>query len=486
MNLPIVGFAPDADPTIPGVLTNCSAAVPSLKGMKGAPSPASSGLPALAATCTGAATLAKLDESTRLFAGTSTKLYEGAVSSWSDVSKSTSYGSSSVARWRFAQFGDVSLATNINDTLQFSSTGAFADVSGAPNAAIVETVGQFVFLFYTSDATFGVSPNRWWCAGIGNYTSWTPAISTQAATGLLTSAPGQITAGRRFGDAIVVYKRRAMYLGVYVGAPIIWQFTQIPGEVGAMSHEAVVNIGTPENPKHIFMGADDFYIYDGAKPTPIGTNRVKSEVFGAILQNRSYLCTATHDKINNRVYFYYPAADSNMPDKCVVYNYRADRWGQDDRQIQQAVQFNTPGVTYDNLGNYYNTYDDLPTNIYDLAFLSSALEVPAVFDTANVLKTLTGTTTNSSITTGDYGNDEQVVTVTRLRPRFITAPTSATLVNYYRMTLGDALTTDTSTALLNGRFDFLRDARWHRARIDMVGDWELAVMDASGEASGLE
>lgn len=481
------GFAPDADPTLADILTNCSAVVPSLRGMKGAPSPAATALPALAATCTGSAVLAKLDGTTRFFAGSNTKLYEAAATSWSDVS-GTTYGASSLARWRFAQFGDVSLASNVNDAVQFSNgSGAFAAISGAPKAAIVETVGQFVFAFSTNEATYGVSPDRWWCAGIGGYTSWTPAISTQAATGRLTASPGAIISARRFGDSIAVYKQRSMYLGVYVGPPNIWNFNQIAGDFGAMSQEAVVNIGTPENPKHAWMGPDDFYIYDGAKPVPIGSNRVKVQVFTALLQSRFYACSAVHDRLNSRVYFYYPVADSAMPDRCVVYNYRTDTWGQDDRQIQVPVEFISPGITYNSLGSTYNTYDDLPSNTYDQAFLSSALAVPAIFDTANTPKTLTGVATSSSATTGDIGNDEGFTTLQRVRPRFITKPTSSSMVNSYRNNLGDALTQDASTPLSSGgSFDLLRSARWHRVRFDLVGDWEMAMFDAVADPDGTE
>lgn len=487
MNLKLLGFAPDADPTIAGVLTNCAATVPSLRGLKGAPSPAATALPALAATCTGTAVLAKLDNTNRFFAGTNTKLYEAASASWTDLS-ATAYGSSSLARWRFAQFGDVALATNANDTLQFSNgSGVFAAVTGAPKAAIVETVGQFVFVFNTNEVTFGTSPDRWWCSGIGNYTSWTPSIATQSATGRLTATPGPVTAAKRFGDGIAVYKNRSMYLGVYVGPPIIWAFQQVPGDLGALTNETVVNIGTPENPKHIFMGADNFYIFDGAKPVPIGTNRVKVQVYTALLQSRAYACAALHDRINSLVYFYYPVSDSALPDRCVVYNYRTDTWGQDDRQVEVPVEFVSPGITYDTLGNFYATYDVLPSTTYDQAFLSQALPVPAIFDTAHTPKTLTGASTSSSITTGDVGNDSQFSTLQRIRPRFMTAPTSASMVNFYRNNLGDSLSTDMTTALSSsGAFDVLRDARWHRVRLDFVGDWEMSVMDAIAEASGSE
>lgn len=485
MIVQILGYAPDADPTILGVLTNCSGVVPSLKGMKGAPSPASTPLASLAATCQGAAVLYKLDASTRFFAGTGTKLYESGASTWTDVSRSAAYTPNSTQRWRFAQFGNTSIAGNGADTVQAStSSGPFSCVAGAPIAAIVETVGAFVFAANTSA---GSNIIQW--AGINGYTSWTAAIATQAGSDTLTASPGPITAVRRFGTSIVVYKKNSMFLGVYSGPPNVWQINsnQIPGNVGAMSQESIVNIGTPENPKHIFMGEDNFYLYDGAKPVPIGTNRINQTVFGSLLQSRYYACAALHDRKNFLVYFFYPVADSVLPDHCVVYNYRIDKWGVDDRQIEFPVEYVSPGITYDSLGGLYTTYDSLPSVPYDVAFLNSAQSQPGVFDTSHKVNTLTGAAGNTSITTGDMGDDVSITTLTRVRPRFLTKPTSATWTPSYRMSMGDSLTADSAVALSSqGAFDFMREARWHRGEMALVGDWEMAGFSPEFMAGSLE
>ena len=482
MIVQLLGYAPDADPHISGVLTNASGVVPSLKGLKGAPSPASVNMATLAATCVGAALVSKLDGTNRLFAGSATKIYEAGVSTWSDVSRAATYTTGTTGVWRFAQQGNVSFAANGADTMQASvSTGAFSCIAGAPIAAIVETVGKFVFGLNTSANAHGVQ----WSA-LNDYTNWSTSISTQAASDVLTATSGPITAGRKFGNSIVVYKKNSMYLGVNVGPPNVWEFNLIPGTAGALSQEAVVNIGTPENPKHIFMGEDDFYVYDGSKPVRIGTNRVKIQVFGSLFQNRYYACKALHDKKNNLVYFYYPTKDSVQPDKCVVYNYLTDRWGVDDRQIEATVEFVGASVTYDGLGALYATYDDLPAQPYDSAFVGSQQALPAIFTTSHVVQTLTGASGTTSITTGDYGDDVKFTTLTRVRPRFITAPTTATLIDYYRNNSGDTLTADSAVTISNGAFDLLRDARWHRLQFTFTGDWEMPGFSPEFMESGLE
>jgi hypothetical protein len=157
MIVKLLGYSPDTDPTVIGVLTNCSGVVPSFRGMKGAPSPADTPLATLAATCMGAALATKLDGTTRLFAGAPQKLYEAGASTWTDVSRAATYTTSTTGRWRFAQQGNVSFAANGADTIQASvSTGAFSCIAGAPIANIVETVGKFVFAINTSANAHGV------------------------------------------------------------------------------------------------------------------------------------------------------------------------------------------------------------------------------------------------------------------------------------------------------------------------------------------
>lgn len=487
MKIALKGYAPDSDPSVEGILTNCNQLIPTVRGFRSAFSPLSTGQSALAGTCQGAAVLEKLDRTTRFFAGTATKIYEASGNAWVDVS-GTAFSPASDVRWRFAQFGDVSLATNKSDRIQSSSvSGTFAGIATAPKAEILETVNNFVFAFATNEAIYGDSPNRWFCAALGSYSDWTPNINTQCASGILTGSPGKILAGRRFGDQIVAYKEKSMYLGNYVGSPVIWDFRQIPGEVGALSQEVVVNIGTPEQPKHIFMGTDNFYSYDGSRPVPIG-NQLTEKVFNEELyRTYSYLSLALHDPVRRNIYFYYCSSNKLTPDKCVVYNYKTGAWGRDDRTIEMVTQYVSGGITYDNLGTIYSTYDSMTSLSYDAAFFTPGGAAPAIFNTSHMLQTLTGTSATSTFTTGDYGDTQDFVCLSRIIPKFITKPSSGTMTNYWKNNLADALNTDMATAMdSDGRFDVIREARWHRARFDFVGDMEINMLDAQFEGEGSE
>jgi hypothetical protein len=495
MEYKFIGYAPDLDPTTPGVITNCGAFIPSLKGMEGAPSPVSAGYTVLPSACVGAATLTKLDETKRTFAGTISKIFELASDTWTDRSGST-YQAAVDSRWRFAQFGNISLAANKGNIIQSSTSSVFANVGAAvPKAGDIETVGQFVFAFNTNDqgnllgGGAGVDdPDRWWCCAKGDSTNWSPNAAVECASGRLTSVPGKLVGGKKFGANIVAYKQRGMFLGVYEGGAVVWNFDrEIPGGVGALSKEVIVDVGTPDNPRHIFMGFEDFYSFDGSRPVPIGESWVKETVYTELNRTMAGQCWALHDRTKARIYFYYPISDAGNPDKCVVYNYRTGKWGSDDREIEAAFEFQSPSATYADVGDSYATYGDLPSVTYGSAFWTSGYPTPAIFNTSHLLQTLNGVALSPTFTTGDIGDDVNEVLLSRVIPRYLTAPSTASMVNFYRQNLGDTLTQDATTSQSSDkRFDVLREARWHRLRIDFTGDVEIPGLVIEAGASGSE
>ncbi|TXH46562.1 MAG: hypothetical protein E6Q97_29290 [Desulfurellales bacterium] len=480
--MPFAGFAPDIVPTADGVLPACMNIVPTLKGLKGIPSAIDTALPALASECRGIVLARKLDGSTRAIAGTQTKLYDGTSgTSWTDVSRAGNYIGGAENLWRFCQFGDATIATNRTDAMQASTAGAFADIATAPKASIVETVSGFVMAFDTSDGTYGDSPDRWWCSALYDHTSWTPSIATQAATGRLVDSPGNIRAGKRLGSQIVVYKERSMYLGTYQGAPIIWSWQLIPGEIGALSQECVVDIGVA----HIFVSHDDIYLYDGSRPVSIGAPLKEWFFAGDLNQTYKYRTKGVHDRVNSVVYFFYPSKNGGGEvDSYIAYNYKSQKWGYGMMTIQVMAEYISGSVTYDTITGSW-TYDTMPAIAYDSPFWLAASPILAFVNTANKVQTLTGISGSSSITTGDIGDDDLYSTLTKVRLQAIKAPTSATLTHYTRPTLGGTLVTRTSSSLTDGKFDVLWSARWHRLKIDFTGDYEITAFDPKAVADGV-
>lgn len=479
-----IGFLPDLIPTTPGVLQDVTNILPTMKGFKGRPSAVSAGVDALSATCLGAAIVTKLDGTTRLIAGTDTKLYEVASTTWTDVSKAGNY-TSGVVTWRFAQFGDSTMAVNKADTIQYSNTGAFASVATAPKASCMDAGAGFVMLAATNEVTYGDSADRWWCSSYQDATSgtaWTPSVTTQCTTGRLVDAPGAITGVRTLGQDFVAYKARSMFLGRYVGAPSVFTWQMIPGEIGCPTQEAVISIGTA----HIFIGYEDIYLFDGSRPQSVGKG-IKEAFFTDLNKTYRYKITGMHERSSSRVWFFYPSGSSTVNNAAIVYNYVAGTWGHVSLTIEAPVEYLSGGVSYHGLGTLYATYADLPTTIsYDSPFWTSTTPIPSYFDTSHVLQTLSGVSVSSQIVGMDWGDDIQISMASRSRPRFIQVPTTATMTNFYRDIEGSTWTQDATNTMNNGKFDVLRTSRWHKFQYDFTGDVEVMGDTITLIAAGTE
>lgn len=482
--IPLLGFVPDAPSATPGVLTDCTQLIPSERGMRSAPSAVSGGFSALPSSARGAAVLTNTSGTRRTIAGTQTKLFEFSAGTYSDVSGGT-YTGSSENRWMFAQFGNAAIATNDTERIQASTSGTFSGITNAPIARMVVAVPNFLVALDTNDspgsATFGDSPDRWWCCAYQNHADWAPSVTTQAATGRIVGGNGGgFTAGAPFGSGLVAYKAREMYLGQYVGPPVVFQFDHIPGDQGCVGPEAVVDIGGA----HIFVGDDNIWLYDGTRPVPIA-NEIRRWFFADISTIYKYRTIVTYDRNNGLVWIFYQAdAASGSPDSAVVYHLGTKRWGRANRGVEAVFNYMAPGLTWDTLNTLSSTWDGMPNIPWDSQFWQSGGRSLAFFDTAHTLRTLTGNGENAGMTTGDFGDDEAVTSVNRVLLRFESEPVSAAISGQLKDGLGAAMRPGGSGALASSKFDIRQSGRWHRFAFQFTGSTEISGIDVPSTPAG--
>lgn len=467
----ITGFYPDADPTSAGVILSADNIIPTLKGSyKAAPSAVVSTYAALASTCYGAISATLLDSSSRMIAGTDTKLYEGSSGTWTDRSRGANYTAGS-KKWRFGVFGNITLAANGIDILQASTgTGvAFADVAGSPKCKVMDVAQGFVMMGATNEATYGDQSDRWWCSAIYDYTDWTPDVATQCTTGRLVDVPGAIRAIKALGSNFVAYKDKGMFVGQYIGSPLVWQWTQVPSEVGCSSHEAVANVS---GIGHIFVGQDNIYVFNGSgMPSAIGDG-VKDWFFSNMNQLYKENIRSIVDKVSANVWFFYPSKDSTSGalNSAIIYNYKANKFGVWSGNVECAIEYLTGAITYDaSTGTY-----DAQTLTFDSPVITTNVAFNSIIDNTHTIATLTGEAGTTNITFGDIGDDAQYNTLGRVKMRFLQSPTSAMMTNQYKANEGETLSLGTTSTMVDGKFDFMRSSRWHRVTLQTVGDCEFS------------
>lgn len=465
---PLLGFAPDADPTTPGVLTACADLIPFEAGMKGAPLATTVGAAALASSCRGIAATSDLTGNRRLIAGTATKLYELTGSSWVDRARAGSYTLGTDDRWSFIQYANSTLAASPTVPLQRSTSGAFADIAGAPSAKLVEAAQGFAVAFNTSSYA-----DEWYCSTYLDETNWTLSVSNQCVKGRLIGGSGPLTAARRFGDNLIAYKSGTLFVGTYVGAPEVWRWTQVSTDVGCVGQEAVVDtvIG------HVFVGKDNVYLFDGTTPRPLATGVIRKWLFDDMAGTYQYKVSCLWDRANHLVWIFYPSAGGDGTlNRCAVYHVLSQRWGLSHQTVQAVVNYTSPTITFDGGAVGITTYDSGPAVPFDSLFWISGAVSPAVVSGTSTLSTLSGSCTAASFTTGDFGDDEGYRTCTNLRVRYTAKPTTSTATGFVKDAEGDALATGSSQAQADGRHNLRQTARWHRFQVATTGDFQVTAV----------
>lgn len=463
------------------MLSAVSNMVPTLTGYGGIPSAINGGLPALGENATTLIAINKLDGSRRTFAAAATAIYEDIGTAWADRSEPGGYDVGT-DRWSFAQFGDNTLAASKFAVLQKSKTGSFASIAGAPKAALVAIANGFAMLADTNEDLYGDQPNRWWCSGLHDPTTWIPSAITQSTTGLLVDVPGPIKALVSLGDGFAAYKQGGIFVGTYVGYPSVWQWQLIPGGIGCVTPHGVISTGRT----HLFIGLDNIYQFDGVQPMPIG-DKIKRWFFSQL--NLIYMTKIIgyYDPFTGLAWWHY--CDSTVTDgvtnKCLIYNTNNGRFGLCDIVAQAAQMVFVPGITYYGIGGIYNTYNDIPDWLqYNSATLVPNIAVPTYIDTSQILQRNTGAHRNCSLTTGNYGDGTSFVQLRDIRPSFITTPTTSTLLHKYNNDLGVTFSDGDTASLFESKWDVLNSSKWHRFKLSFTGDVEIVDIDMQASKRG--
>ena len=475
----ILGFSPDADPTPPGMIVDCELMLPYELGMRAAPTAVGVGLPALDEPARGAFVGANLAGARRLLVGTPTALLQAGAGAWTDVSEDA-YSLGQDDRWSFAQFGDSTLAATPSYGIQRSIGAEFATIEDAPHAKILVSVKGFVLAFGTSDPTYDDSPDRWWCCAYLNETDWVPSLATQCTTARLVESGGAFTAAARFGDDVVAYKRNAMWLGRYVGAPSVWDFIPIASDIGCVGQEAVCDTGTG----HIFVGIDDIYLFDGNRPQSIAKGRCRDWYVANRDPKQISKTRVLWDRQNAMAWIFFASVSGGGEvDSGLVYHLNTGRWGRANFNVEAVVTYSSPAITYDTGSPIIDTYDDGPDIPFDSPFWNESQELIAIIDGTNELKTLSGRPGKSSFTTGDYGDEQMYTICPSLKIRYKQAPDSATAYGYVKDDLGRTEQQASSALRDDAAFDLRQTGRWHRFRVSQTGPAEvLAILPTLTQA----
>lgn len=466
-----------------------------------------------------------------LIGGTNKALYViTSGGSYIDVSKSGGYalagstyqyGQDAAAAFDICSFGDVLIAAHKSIVPQYRSaldltvSTLFANLgttSTPPKASVCATASNFLFLgdlnstWGTVISTAGTRDMVAWSA-IGDHQNWNnDPTGNQSSFQQFVDTPGPITALAPLGDAIVVFKANAMYLGRYVGAGSnspIWAFERISGQIGCLGPRSVVDIGG----RLVFAGIDDVYIFDGSRPQSITAGIRETHITGKTNFGGVTPMRLAHDRPNGCVYI-----ASAFANGLLVWSYKYDKWG------QLGVTGNgssTPGGLSSTDATYIafckTNVDDFRSitattfggsasnnhqNLYSL-FAFPAAASGGNPTTCGLWNRLSGGnySTSASLTTGSFGNEIKLTKFVRLTPKMhLSSAGSVASCVFYTGRHANNLSSVTAPATVSAgatdtfRFDLLTGAaaaNWAQFKITFgQGAGEIVDVIVDGSPAG--
>lgn len=332
----------------------------------------------LPGVCVGAGSFVSPIGTTTILAGTQAKLYRARATEWEEIG--VGYSLQSGARWRFAQFGSLAIATNGIDRMLKIDTqtgevallgaGAPSEAGTPPRARILAGVKDFLVAAVIDDDVRTLA----WC-GINNAEWWTYG-QNQSDYQIMPSG-GEIT-GLFGGEVGIVLQRSRISRMTYVGDNVVFQFDEISSNVGCISPHSTAQWGS----LGFFRSDSGFMMWDGAGLKSIGQERV-DRYFASRYSRPDYdrMSTAI-DPANNLVAW-------SMGDAIFFYNWVLDRWTICDYPASVIFPGFSRDISLDELDALYGSLDAVPASLDSPIFLGGDPRF-YVFNQANTVGTFSG------------------------------------------------------------------------------------------------
>jgi len=195
-----------------------------------------------------------------------------------------------------------------------------SDVPLSQNFFLVSDASRFVICFGTNDVGSSVvNPMlvRW--SDQEDPTMWTPAITNQAGSVILSQGSAIVTA-LQSRQEILVFTDKAVYSLQYLGPPYVWGTQLLADNISiAGPNAAVIGSGVT-----YWMGIDKFYKYDGR----IQTLRcdLLRHIYSDINPLQYEQVVAGTNEGFNEIWWFYCSSTSNTIDRYAIYNYTEDIW----------------------------------------------------------------------------------------------------------------------------------------------------------------
>lgn len=400
------------------------------------------------------------------FVGTASKLYKRATpTTWTDFSKVGGYTSSD---WQFARWGNKVVACNGYNATQatdMTSGTVFADLTNAPIAGTVGTVGDFLVFGNTLESAVAY-PNRVRWSGFNNAETYGSSLATQADYQDLIGNGGDV---QRIvpGPVGVVFQERSIWVMEYSGPPTVFRFSEIERARGTPAKNSVCWLGEAI----FFYAHDGFHVFAlGAGVKPIGRGKVDRWFLANADTTRLDEMHGAVDRERGLVFWSFASRSAGTTaDRMLVYSITADKWTVVELNTECIFEVYGPGYNLDTLDTILADIDTASINVESRAFLEGSLML-GVVGSDHKLGTMEDDPLTATVQTGESGGDRKRL-VRRIRG-LVTGGTSRAKVGY-RDELGENVNWSLwKTENARGVIPVRSCARYHTYRLEIADGFD--------------
>lgn len=195
------------------------------------------------------------------------------------------------------------------------------DVNVAPTIVLNSpTAINYVFVASAENqiVTFGdTNPNQVHTSDVGDATVWTASSSNVVFDRRIDGA------GTLIGHAFVrgqylLYTVDSVFKMVFVGKPDIWVVQKVTDVDGLIGPWAVTDAADVV----VWMGHNDFYLYDGSTLSAIPNNTLIHWLYDRLNTPKGYLSFAWYLENFDEIWWFFPSNDSDEPNNYIIWNYK--------------------------------------------------------------------------------------------------------------------------------------------------------------------
>lgn len=267
-------------------------------------------------------------------------------------------------RWTGGIFNGIAIINNGVDKPHFwaGSTGSdFASLTNWPSTHTCKSIRphkNFLIAMDTTESSVRYPSRVLWSAIADTGAvppSWDITDPAREAGNADVEGGDVLIDGLTLGDAFVLYKSASSYLMRYVGGQSVFSIQKIPGGLGVLARNCVVD--TPVG--HVCLTTGDVVVHSGGVPKSIATDLVRQTIFDEMDPDYYTRAFVTANPSQSEVLVCYPTSGATCK-KAAVWNWRTEVWSfRTLRDVLHGAHGQMPapdGLTCDELSG---TCDDL-------------------------------------------------------------------------------------------------------------------------------